>query len=114
MNLSFAVKRSGTVWDLPVQWDYPWALYVTQCADKQRAPAKTQWERELEMDKIQELIGVLSDDRVRNRKQISKSNHTCIICEQPAEKFLSASSEFEFKVSQICEDCQNYYYGVEH
>ncbi len=66
------------------------------------------------MDKIQKLIGVLSDDRVQKRALLSKSNQTCKICERPAKKFLSKLSEFEFQVSQICEDCQNYYYGVEH
>ena len=66
------------------------------------------------MGKIQELIGVLSDDRVQDRALISKSNRTCKICERPATDFLSAASEFEFQVSQICEACQNYYYGMEH
>lgn len=66
------------------------------------------------MNKIQELIGVLSDDRIQERSFFSKSNQTCKICEQPATEFLSAASEFEFRVSQICEDCQNYFYGKEN
>ena len=66
------------------------------------------------MDRIQELIDALSDERVQGRTLISKANQTCKICEKPADKFLSAASKFEFLVSHICEDCQQYYYGVDH
>jgi hypothetical protein len=70
--------------------------------------------KDIAMDKIQELIGMLSDGRVQERAVFSKSNQTCKICEQPATQFLSPASEFEFQVSQICESCQNYFYGMEH
>ncbi len=62
------------------------------------------------MDRIQELIEVLSDKQVQARDLNAKTSHTCKICGTPAEHFLSASSEFEYQVSHICQDCQNYYY----
>lgn len=64
------------------------------------------------MDRIQELIDVLSDERVQELSVVSKKNQTCKICEKPANHFYSAASKFEYLVSGICEDCQQYYYGL--
>jgi CRISPR/Cas system-associated protein Cas10 (large subunit of type III CRISPR-Cas system) len=64
------------------------------------------------MDKIQEFIEILSDKHIENRTNYAKSSQTCKICGMPADKFLSASSEFEYAVSTICEECQVYYYGL--
>lgn len=65
------------------------------------------------MDRIQEFIDILSDKKIQNRASSAKSSQTCKICGLPADKFLNASSEFEYIVSSICEGCQIYYYGFE-
>jgi hypothetical protein len=56
----------------------------------------------------------LSDKKVQERTFLAKSTQTCKICGQSADKFLSDSSEFEYLVSKICQDCQNYYYLLKH
>jgi len=63
------------------------------------------------MVRIRELINVLSDKQVQQRTRYSRLNQTCKICTKPADKFLSTASKFEFLVSNICQDCQTYYYG---
>ena len=66
------------------------------------------------MDRIQELIEVLSDKEVQERTFLAKSTQTCKICGQPADEFLSDSSKFEYTVSKICQNCQSYYILFEH
>lgn len=66
------------------------------------------------MDRIQELIDVLSEERVQELSLASKKSHICKICGKPAHRFYSAAAKFEFLVSRICEDCQQYYYGIEN
>jgi hypothetical protein len=62
------------------------------------------------MDRIRELIEVLSDKKVQDRTFWAKSTQSCKICGQPADQFFSDISKFEYLVSKICQDCQYYYY----
>ena len=66
------------------------------------------------MDRIQELIKVLSDKNVQERTLLAKTTRTCKICGGPAGEFLSDTSKFEYLVSKICQDCQNYYRIFNH
>jgi hypothetical protein len=66
------------------------------------------------MDRIKEFIAILSDKNVQARTSGAKHNQTCKICKRPADQFISKSSEFEYMISGICEQCQTYYYGRGH
>lgn len=63
------------------------------------------------MEKIQEFISILSDKKIQQRTANAKTNRLCKICGQPVRDFLNAKSEFEYQISAICEECQNYYIG---
>lgn len=62
------------------------------------------------MDRIQELINVLSDNEVVLRSYTAKSNQLCKICGKHAGSFRSPFSELEYRISAICQACQDYYY----
>lgn len=61
------------------------------------------------MDRLKELIDVLSDEKVEERTFRSRQAHTCKICQKPAVTFTSEFSECEYRLSAICEDCQKYF-----
>lgn len=92
---------------LPARLFKPLRVLTAQLA--QPLPQATGYRQ---MDRIQKLIEVLSDKRVQERTLLAKSTQTCKICGQPAGEFLSDSSKFEYLVSKICQDCQNYYYLI--
>lgn len=62
------------------------------------------------MDRIRELIRVLSDNDVIRRSYLAKSSHTCKICGKRAESFRTPFSELEYDISAICQACQDYYF----
>ena len=62
------------------------------------------------MDRIDELIRVLSDRDVVMRSQIARGSHTCKICEKPARSFRTPCAELEYSISAICQACQDYYF----
>jgi hypothetical protein len=62
------------------------------------------------MSRIQELIGVLGDDAVVARSFNAKRDQTCKICGQSADCFRTPFSELEYKISSICQACQDYYF----
>jgi hypothetical protein len=62
------------------------------------------------MNRIQELIGVLGDEAVVARSFDAKRDRTCKICGQPAGPFRTPLSELEYKLSSICQSCQDYYF----
>jgi len=61
------------------------------------------------MDRLRELIEVLSRKKVQNRTYQAKQDSICKICKNPAISFETNLSEYEYKVSGICEDCQRYF-----
>lgn len=65
------------------------------------------------MDKISEFIAILSDKNIQQRTANARTNRLCKICGQPVSNFLDAKSEFEYQISAICEECQNYYLDYE-
>ncbi len=62
------------------------------------------------MDRLQELIGALSDKDVLSRSYAAKHNHVCKICAKPARSFRTPFSELEYSISSICQACQDYYF----
>ena len=66
------------------------------------------------MDRIQELIEILSDKAVQSRTFSAKANQKCKICGNPADSFHTPMAKFEYHLSIICEDCQNYYYRYQN
>ena len=66
------------------------------------------------MDRIKEFIAILSDKNVQARTANAKHNQKCKICNRPADQFINESSEFEYKISSICQECQTYFLGREH
>ena len=61
------------------------------------------------MNRIQELINVLGDDNVKGRAAIAKANRTCKICGKPAVFFRTSQAELEYRLSLICQSCQDHY-----
>ena len=61
------------------------------------------------MDRLQELIGALSDRKVQDRTYFAKQTRMCKLCNKPAVAFNSTFSEYEYRLSTICEDCQSYF-----
>ncbi len=64
------------------------------------------------MDKISEFIAVLSDKNIQQRTVDARTNRLCKICCRPVSHFPDARSEFEYQISAICEECQNYYINL--
>lgn len=65
------------------------------------------------MDRIEELIGALSDKEVLLRSYAAKHNQLCKICAQPAKSFRTPFSELEYSISSICQACQDYYFPID-
>jgi hypothetical protein len=63
------------------------------------------------MDRIQELIGVLSDKDVLLRSYAARYNHMCKICKRPAKSFRTPIAELEYRISSICQACQDYFFS---
>lgn len=61
---------------------------------------------------MNELIEILSDPSTNVRQSRAKAARTCKICDQPADHFRDATSEFEYLVSTICQDCQDKYFKI--
>ena len=62
------------------------------------------------MESLDELIKVLSDPQVSMRNGWARATDTCKICGKNALRFRNASSAFEYKVSAICQNCQDKYF----
>jgi hypothetical protein len=61
------------------------------------------------VDRIEELIDVLSDQAVISRSYSAKLNRTCKICGKPARSFRTPFSKLEYSISSICQACQDYF-----
>ena len=62
------------------------------------------------MNRVKELINVLGDDNVKGRAAIAKANRSCKICGKPAVFFHTSKAELEYRISLICQSCQDYYF----
>ena len=65
---------------------------------------------EVDMEALNELIEVLSKPEVSNRDSFARSTHTCKLCGNSARWFRDAVSEFEYRVSAICQRCQDRFF----
>jgi hypothetical protein len=57
--------------------------------------------------KYRELGELLSCSDYRQKYAKAKSTSTCINCEKPAKDFRDVSSELEYKISALCQSCQD-------
>jgi hypothetical protein len=64
---------------------------------------------EKNMERLEELIRILSEPEMRARHSIAKTTQTCKICGGPALCFRDTVSSFEYTVSAICQECQDKY-----
>ena len=62
------------------------------------------------MVRLRELIIVLSDKYIQGRTPAAIDGKFCKICGGPATKFKSRFTKMEYRISAICEKCQEYYY----
>ena len=60
-------------------------------------------------DRLKALIVKLADPSVQRRGIIARASRTCKICGDLAIAFHSELAKFEYKVSGICQDCQDHY-----
>ena len=65
------------------------------------------------MNRVQELISVLAEEKVIARTAIAKAHRSCKICGEPAVGFRSPRCELEYSISSICQACQDYYFPTE-
>jgi hypothetical protein len=63
------------------------------------------------MSRLAQLIDVLGDPNYMYHYRSAKSSHTCMICGNQASAFTDESAELEFKVSGLCQQCQDEYLG---
>jgi hypothetical protein len=61
------------------------------------------------MERLEELIRILSEPAMRARHSKAKTTQTCKICGCPALRFRDSVSSFEYTVSAICQECQDKY-----
>jgi hypothetical protein len=61
------------------------------------------------MERLEDLIRILSEPTMSARHSKAKTTRTCKICDGPALHFRDAVSLFEYRVSAICQDCQDKY-----
>lgn len=61
------------------------------------------------MERNLELKSVLGDENDSVRAAIAKAHRTCKICGKPAVFFHTSRAELEYKLSLICQSCQDYF-----
>lgn len=62
------------------------------------------------METLTELIRLLSDERILRSAPSARSARRCKLCAKPALVFHSPAAEFEYRISGICQDCQDFYF----
>ena len=67
--------------------------------------------KEKDMQSLNELIRALSEPEVNMRDSYARSTNTCKICGKSARRFRDSISEFEYKVSAICQRCQDKFFS---
>jgi hypothetical protein len=66
------------------------------------------------MERLEELIRILSEPTMGVRHLKAKTTHTCKICGGSALNFRDSMSAFEYSVSAICQECQDKYLYAAH
>ena len=60
------------------------------------------------MERVQETICPIGDENIGVRAAIARAHRTCKICGKPAVFFNSARAEIRYKISLMCQSCQDY------
>jgi len=60
------------------------------------------------MEQTQETICVLGDEDSGVRAAIARAHRTCKICGKPAVFFNNARAEVRYKLSLMCQSCQDF------
>lgn len=63
------------------------------------------------MERLEELIRLLSDPATVSRYAQAKASKTCKCCGQPATCFRNRVAEIEYRISAICQNCQDTYFN---
>lgn len=61
------------------------------------------------MTNIEKFIDFLSHPGYHAKIAIAKSSGTCVLCGQAVNEFSTKKSAFEYRVSSLCEKCQDTY-----
>ena len=64
------------------------------------------------MAKAAGLLEIFSSPTYKASYAKAKATNTCIRCGMPAKVFREASARFEYKVSALCQRCQDECLGV--
>lgn len=59
---------------------------------------------------LERFLNNLLAPGVERRESIERD--TCVLCGEPATKFRDEISEREFKISGMCQSCQDYHFGA--
>ena len=59
--------------------------------------------------RLKKLINILSDKEILARTEAARANHRCKICGNQASSFSTTQAELEYRLSSICQACQDYY-----
>jgi hypothetical protein len=62
------------------------------------------------MKKVDELLRIFSSPDYRGRFLQAKATSTCLLCGKPARLFRDTSASFEYRISALCQDCQDKYF----
>jgi hypothetical protein len=62
------------------------------------------------MERFDDLFAVFTSRHYKVRFLNAKASATCVVCGNPAVRFLSASAILEYNVSALCQECQNLYF----
>jgi hypothetical protein len=62
------------------------------------------------VQRIRELIQVLAEEDIIARTETARAHHACKLCGKPAVLFNDPLAELEYRISSICQSCQDYYY----
>ena len=60
------------------------------------------------MEQVRETICTLGEEDAGVRAAIAKAHRTCKICGKPAVFFNSDRAEIRYKLSLMCQSCQDY------
>jgi len=59
------------------------------------------------MSRSDELFSIISSPTYKESYAQSKSANTCVRCGRPAKGFTNFSSELEYRISALCQSCQD-------
>lgn len=61
---------------------------------------------------IQEFLDNMSSDFFgKKRSEVIESKNECVMCDEPDMNFRDELSKKEFKISGMCQTCQDAFYG---